>query len=57
MSWITSILSFFTNPVADLTGGYRERKRIASMTAANEATAETLRLCLVTVCCLFWPRR
>lgn len=41
MGWISSIFSFLTNPIADLTGGYRERKRIASETAAAEATAES----------------
>ena len=40
MSLLTSIFSFFTNPIADLTGGYRERKRIASEMAAQIATAE-----------------
>lgn len=41
MPWLKSIFSFFTNPIADLTGGYRERKRIASETAGNIATAES----------------
>ncbi|MGI2072640.1 hypothetical protein [Shewanella baltica] len=40
MSWIASFISFFTNPVADLSGGYRERKRIAAETAASVASAE-----------------
>ena len=40
MKWLNSVFSFFTNPLADLTGGYRERKRIASETAASVATAE-----------------
>jgi hypothetical protein len=41
MPWLKSLVSFFTNPIADLTGGYRERKRIASETAGNIATAES----------------
>ena len=40
MSWLKSIFSFLTDPIADLTGGYRERKRIASEMAASIATAE-----------------
>lgn len=40
MNILTSVLSFFTNPIADLTGGYRERKRIASEMAASIATSE-----------------
>lgn len=38
--WLKSLLSFLTDPVADLTGGYRERKRIAAEMAAGIATAE-----------------
>ncbi|GGI85936.1 hypothetical protein [Shewanella gelidii] len=41
MKWLTSVLQFFTNPVADLTGSYRERKRIAAEMAADIATAES----------------
>ncbi|MCG7567084.1 hypothetical protein MHM95_12415 [Pseudoalteromonas sp. CnMc7-15] len=40
MGWISKVLGFLTNPIADLTGSYRERKRIAAETAANIATAE-----------------
>ncbi|RTR33530.1 hypothetical protein [Shewanella atlantica] len=40
MGWISKLFSFLTNPIADLTGGYRERKRIASVMAADVATAE-----------------
>jgi len=40
MSIFTSVLSFFTNPIADLTGSYRERKRIASEMASSIATSE-----------------
>ncbi|WP_394131646.1 hypothetical protein [Shewanella maritima] len=40
MSWISGLLSFLTNPIADLTGGYRERKRIAAENAADIAKAE-----------------
>lgn len=40
MGWIKSLFSFLTNPIADLTGGYRERKRIAAEMAADVATAE-----------------
>ncbi|MCF2826909.1 MULTISPECIES: hypothetical protein [unclassified Pseudoalteromonas] len=40
MGLLSKVLSFFTNPVADLTGGYRERKRIAAETAAAVASAE-----------------
>ena len=40
MDILKSIFNFFANPVADLTGGYRERKHIASEMAANIATAE-----------------
>lgn len=40
MRLLSKILSFFTNPVADLTGSYRERKRIAAETAASVAMAE-----------------
>lgn len=34
------LISFLTDPIADLTGGYRERKRIAAEMAAAVATAE-----------------
>ena len=40
MPWLKSIFSFLTDPIADLTGGYRERKRISSEMAASIATAE-----------------
>ncbi|MCL1123315.1 hypothetical protein [Shewanella surugensis] len=40
MSILTSILSIFTNPIADLTGGYRERKRIAAESAKMLVDAE-----------------
>ncbi len=40
MSLLKSIIAFFTNPIADFTGSYRERKRIASEMAASIATAE-----------------
>lgn len=40
MGWIKSFFSFLTNPIADLAGGYRERKRIAAEMAAGIATAE-----------------
>jgi hypothetical protein len=40
MKLLKTIFAFFTNPIADLTGGYRERKRIASEMAASIATAE-----------------
>jgi hypothetical protein len=41
MTWVTSLLSFFTNPIADLSGGYRERQRIAAESAADIAEAHT----------------
>ncbi|MDO6426219.1 hypothetical protein Q4489_04305 [Thalassotalea sp. 1_MG-2023] len=40
MGFFTKILDFFTAPIADLTGSYRERKRIAAEMAAEVATAE-----------------
>lgn len=40
MGWIKTLVEFFTNPVADLTGSFRERKRIAAEMAASVATAE-----------------
>ncbi|OEG72314.1 hypothetical protein BEL05_04875 [Shewanella colwelliana] len=40
MGWLKSVLSFLTNPIADLTGGYRERQRIAAEMTADVATAE-----------------
>ncbi|MGR6779664.1 hypothetical protein ACU5B6_08545 [Moritella viscosa] len=40
MSWITSLFSFISAPIADLSGSYRERKRIAAEMAASIATAE-----------------
>ncbi|QBF81270.1 hypothetical protein EXU30_00100 [Shewanella maritima] len=40
MTWLKSIFSFLTDPIADLTGGYRERKRIAAESTAAIATAE-----------------
>jgi hypothetical protein len=40
MTWFKTAFEFFTNPIADLTGGYRERKRIAAEMAAAVATAE-----------------
>ncbi|MCL1072989.1 hypothetical protein [Shewanella dokdonensis] len=41
MGWLTSVFNFFTNPVADLVGGYTERKKIAAETAADEAKAKS----------------
>lgn len=40
MSWITSLFNFISAPIADLSGSYRERKRIAAEMAASIATAE-----------------
>ena len=40
MGWFKSVLSFITNPIADLTGGYVERKLIAAEMAADVARAE-----------------
>ena len=40
MSWLTSLFSFISAPIADLSGSYRERKRIAAEMAASIATAE-----------------
>ena len=41
MTWLKTALEFITNPIADLTGGYRERKRIAAEMAADIAKAES----------------
>lgn len=41
MSIITAIISFFSAPVAELVGGYREQKRIAAESAASIAQAKT----------------
>jgi len=40
MSWLTSLFSFISAPIVDLSGSYRERKRIAAEMAASIATAE-----------------
>ncbi len=40
MGWLKSVFSLLTDPIADLTGGYRERKRIAAEMAADVARAE-----------------
>ena len=40
MSWLSSLFSFLTNPIADLTGSYRERKKVAADMAADIARAE-----------------
>ena len=40
MTWLKTALEFITNPIADLTDGYRERKRIAAEMAADIAKAE-----------------
>jgi len=40
MSWITSLYSFISKSIADLSGSYRERKRIATEMEASIATAE-----------------
>ena len=34
MGWFKTLISFITDPIADLTGGYVERKRIAAEMAA-----------------------
>lgn len=41
MSWLTAIISFFSAPVAELVGSYREQKRIAAESAASIANAKT----------------
>lgn len=41
MGWITAIINLFTAPVAELTGSYREQKRIAAESAASIAKAKT----------------
>lgn len=40
MGIFAKILSFLTNPIADLTGSYRERKKIAAESARDIAQAE-----------------
>ena len=40
MNWLKSLFGFLSNPIADLTGSYRERKRISAEMAADVATAE-----------------
>ncbi len=40
MGWFKTLISFITDPIADLTGGYVERKRIAAEMAADVARAE-----------------
>ncbi|WP_299002336.1 hypothetical protein [uncultured Shewanella sp.] len=40
MGIFTSILNFFTNPIADLAGSYRERKRLAAESAKMLVDAE-----------------
>ena len=40
MGWLKTLISFITDPIADLTGGYVERKRIAAEMAADVARAE-----------------
>ena len=40
MGWLKTLVSFITDPIADLTGGYVERKRIAAEMAADVARAE-----------------
>ena len=35
MSWISSLFSFISVPIADLSGSYRERKRIVAEIAAS----------------------
>lgn len=41
MGWLSSLFSFLTNPIADLAGGYRERKKVAADMAADIARAES----------------
>ncbi|MEZ7277238.1 hypothetical protein [Pseudoalteromonas sp. 68 DY56-GL68] len=40
MGWLKTLIAFITDPIADLTGGYVERKRIAAEMAADVARAE-----------------
>ena len=40
MNWLKALLTILTNPIADLSGGYRERKRIAAENAAAIAKSE-----------------
>jgi len=40
MGWLKTLVSFITDPIADFTGGYVERKRIAAEMAADVARAE-----------------
>lgn len=40
MGWLTSVLNFFTNPIAEVVGGWNERKTIAAKNAGRIAEAE-----------------
>lgn len=40
MAWVSKLLSFFTNPLADVVGGWNERKNIAAKSTAEIAEAE-----------------
>lgn len=40
MNWLKPLIALITNPIADLSGGYRERKRIAAENAAAIAKSE-----------------
>jgi hypothetical protein len=40
MGWLKTLVSFITGLIADITGGYVERKRIAAEMAADVARAE-----------------
>lgn len=40
MKWLKPLLAIITDPIADLSGGYRERKRIAAENAAAIAKSE-----------------
>lgn len=40
MPWLTKLFSFLTNPLADVVGGWNERKNIAASSAAQIAEAE-----------------
>lgn len=40
MSWLSKALGFFANPIADVIGGWTERKRVAAVSAADIAKAE-----------------
>lgn len=40
MGWLTKVLGFFSNPIADVVGGWTERKRVAAVSAADIAKAE-----------------